>query len=209
MAGRPAPVYGDLCPLRPASSGARFGLLSHLSPLKRSEPRTGHRAGRAGLLGRFASSTHAGFRRARVSARHRLQEPPEAQVRLDPRRRRRFPPMTARNRPDERLRWAGTAVYRTIFRRSQLVFASARIVLLTACMSSCRRRSLAAKPGASRPRARRRRLNESKPLRCFQTTLLHLLIAGDARRACHSSGRVCRRSAADTLAGVRMNKRAD
>jgi hypothetical protein len=45
-----------------------------------------------GLLGAFTSSTPAGFRRVRVSARRRLQEPPEARVGLVPRRRRRFPP---------------------------------------------------------------------------------------------------------------------
>jgi hypothetical protein len=40
-------VCGDFCLSRPAYSGARFGF-RHLSPLKRSEPRSGRSAGRAG-----------------------------------------------------------------------------------------------------------------------------------------------------------------
>ena len=79
IAGHPAPMCGDFCPLRPAASGARFGL-RHLRPLKRSEPRTGHIAGRAGYSAPSPWSTRAGHRRARVKTRRRLQGPPETRV---------------------------------------------------------------------------------------------------------------------------------
>ena len=117
-AGHPAPMCGDFCPLRPASSPGRFGF-RHLAPLKRSEPRTGRIAGRAGYSASFLLHARR-FRRARVLVRRRLQEPPEARVpMLTP--QAPLPARIARlGHRTTPLRWAGTGVvYRNIIRVSR------------------------------------------------------------------------------------------
>jgi hypothetical protein len=109
-AGHPAPhVRRFLSPASRVFAGPVWHDATS-GPLKRTEPRTGRSAGRAGYSAPHLLHARRSTPRAGLDEDTRLQGPPETQDRLVPRRERRSPPAppgTDRTMP---FRWAGTGV---------------------------------------------------------------------------------------------------